>query len=148
MSTIVDIYLHGSVHLTNPGSEELFLGILTGSLPQPVGPTRGPADPPRFRMLQPGSACWAQICAPILASQFGIIWAPIWTPIRAPNVGLTFQLHLATELPQIVASNVGAKLERSIRGPNLNKKVGRDFEPTIWIPSFRPTFSSQFGIQI
>ena len=44
MSTIVDVYLHGSVHLTNPGSEELFLGILTGSLPQPVGPTRDPAD--------------------------------------------------------------------------------------------------------
>ena len=44
MSTILGVYLHGSVHLTNPGPEELFLGILTDSLPQPVGPTRCPAD--------------------------------------------------------------------------------------------------------
>ena len=42
MSSIVDVYLHGSVHLTNPGSEELFIGILARGLHTAVVAPEGP----------------------------------------------------------------------------------------------------------
>ena len=48
MSTILDVYLHGSVHLTNPGSEELF----TGNPTQPRRPQRGPADYVKIRQIK------------------------------------------------------------------------------------------------
>ena len=44
MSSIVDVYLHGSVHLTNPGLEELLADTLSqGTSRSLLGP-RGPAD--------------------------------------------------------------------------------------------------------
>ena len=44
MSTIVDVYMHGSVHLTNPGLEELLADTLSqGTSRSLLGP-RGPAD--------------------------------------------------------------------------------------------------------
>ena len=44
MSSIADVYLHGSAHLTNPGSEELFIGILAREPHTAEWPQRGPAD--------------------------------------------------------------------------------------------------------
>ena len=44
MSSIVDVYLHGSVHLTNPGLEELLADTLSqGTSRSLLGP-RGPPD--------------------------------------------------------------------------------------------------------
>ena len=42
MSTILDVYLHGSVHLTNPNSEELFIGILARESHTAVAAPEGP----------------------------------------------------------------------------------------------------------
>ena len=46
MSSIVDVYLHGSVHLTNPGSEELFIGILAREPHTAVAAPEGPGGFP------------------------------------------------------------------------------------------------------
>ena len=51
MSSIVDVYLHGSVHLTNPGSEELFIGILAREPHTAEWPQKGPADQALRRLL-------------------------------------------------------------------------------------------------
>ena len=44
MSTIVDVYLHGSVHLTNPGLEELLADTLSQGVSRSLLGPRGPAD--------------------------------------------------------------------------------------------------------
>ena len=44
MSTIVDVYLHGSVHLTNPGLEELLADTLSQGMSRSLLGPRGPAD--------------------------------------------------------------------------------------------------------
>ena len=46
MSTILDVYLHGSAHLTNPGSEELFIGILARGFHTAVAAPEGPGGFP------------------------------------------------------------------------------------------------------
>ena len=44
MSSIVDVYLHGSVHLTNPGLEELLADTLSQGMSRSLLGPRGPAD--------------------------------------------------------------------------------------------------------
>ena len=44
MSTIVDVYLHGSVHMTNPGLEELLADTLSQGVSRSLLGPRGPAD--------------------------------------------------------------------------------------------------------
>ena len=52
MSSIVDVYLHGSVHLTNPGSEELFIGILARGFHTAVVAPEGPGGFLGFQMVR------------------------------------------------------------------------------------------------
>ena len=58
MSSIVDVFLHGLVHLTNPGLEELLADTLSqGTLHSRVAP-RGPADLPGIaRQASPPRRC-------------------------------------------------------------------------------------------
>ena len=51
MSTIVDVYLHGSVHLTNPGLEELLADTLSQGMSRSLLGPRGPADFPKGPLL-------------------------------------------------------------------------------------------------
>ena len=44
MSTILDVYLHGPVHLTNPGLEELLADTLSQGMSRSLLGPRGPAD--------------------------------------------------------------------------------------------------------
>ena len=44
MSGIVDVYLHGSVHLTNPGLEELLADTLSQGMSRSLLGPGGPAD--------------------------------------------------------------------------------------------------------
>ena len=44
MSTMLDVYLHGSVHLTNPGLEELLADTLSQGMSRSLLGPRGPAD--------------------------------------------------------------------------------------------------------
>ena len=42
MSTILDVYLHGSVHLTNPGLEELLADTLSQGVSRSLLGPKGP----------------------------------------------------------------------------------------------------------
>ena len=44
MSSIVDVYLHGPVHLTNPGLEDLLADTLSQGMSRSLLGPRGPAD--------------------------------------------------------------------------------------------------------
>ena len=106
MSTIVDAYLHGSLHLTNPGSEELFLGILTGSLPQPVGPTRGPAD--LFGESPCGSAVSATQKFVVCNDKTSVVSADMTSVVSADKTSVV-SADISQDIPPTFSTGAAAK---------------------------------------